>query len=83
VKKLGNEFGRASIRFGDPVEIDSSHNAIIPDLEEDSYLDNNTLLATVTSPKNHRSVYTSSGRSKYKNYVKVFLNELLRTVRTD
>ncbi|MFT6755543.1 MAG: putative phosphoserine phosphatase/1-acylglycerol-3-phosphate O-acyltransferase [Urechidicola sp.] len=43
VKKLGNEFGRASIRFGDPVEIDSSHNAIIPDLEEDSYLDNNTL----------------------------------------
>ena len=53
------------------------------DLKVLDYLDNNTLVAKVTSPKNHRNVYTNSGRSKYKNYVKVFLNELLMTVRTD
>ncbi|PHR72885.1 MAG: HAD-IB family hydrolase [Lutibacter sp.] len=43
VKKLGNEFGRAAIRFGDPVEAGEHQNAIIPELEDDSYSDNNTL----------------------------------------
>jgi len=43
IKKLGNEFGKAAIRFGDPVEINEKHNAIIPDMEEDSYANKNTL----------------------------------------
>ena len=43
IKKLGNEYGRAAIRFGDPVDVSAHKNAIIPDIEEDSYSDNNTL----------------------------------------
>ncbi|WP_179344183.1 HAD-IB family hydrolase [Winogradskyella ursingii] len=43
IKKLGNDYGRAAIRFGDPVEIDGDQQAIIPDMEEDSYVDKNTL----------------------------------------
>lgn len=43
IKKLGNEYGRAAIRFGDPVEMESHQNAIIPDMEEDSYAHKNTL----------------------------------------
>jgi len=43
VKKLGNQFGRAAIRFGEPVDADGLHQAIIPDMEEDSYADKNTL----------------------------------------
>lgn len=42
-KKLGNQFGRTAIRFGEPVDIGEHQNAIIPDIEEDSYLQNNTL----------------------------------------
>ena len=42
-KKLGNQYGKAAIRFGDPVEVDEHQNAIIPDIEEDSYSDKNTL----------------------------------------
>jgi putative phosphoserine phosphatase/1-acylglycerol-3-phosphate O-acyltransferase len=43
IKKLGNDYGRAAIRFGDPVEDDEDQQAIIPDMEEDSYADKNTL----------------------------------------
>ncbi len=43
IKKLGNDYGRAAIRFGDPVEIEEDQQAIIPDMEEDSYADKNTL----------------------------------------
>ncbi len=43
VKKLGQEFGRAAIRFGDPVEVGEHQNAIIPEMEENSYSDNNKL----------------------------------------
>ena len=42
-KKLGNQFGKAAIRFGDPVDASAHQNAIIPDIEEDSYSDKNTL----------------------------------------
>jgi putative phosphoserine phosphatase/1-acylglycerol-3-phosphate O-acyltransferase len=42
-KKLGNQFGKAAIRFGDPVDDSAHQNAIIPDFEEDSYKDKNTL----------------------------------------
>lgn len=42
-RKLGNEYGKAAIRFGEPVEASSHQNAIIPDLEEDSYADKHTL----------------------------------------
>ena len=42
-RKLGNEYGKAAIRFGEPVEASSHQNAIIPDIEEDSYSDKNTL----------------------------------------
>lgn len=42
-RKLGNEYGKAAIRFGEPVDADAHHNAIIPDIEEDSYSDKNTL----------------------------------------
>jgi putative phosphoserine phosphatase/1-acylglycerol-3-phosphate O-acyltransferase len=42
-KKLGNEYGKAAIRFGEPVEPEEHQNAIIPDIEEDSYSDKNTL----------------------------------------
>jgi len=43
IRKLGNDYGRAAIRFGDPVEIEEDQQAIIPDLEDDSYADKNTL----------------------------------------
>ena len=43
IKKLGHEFGRAAIRFGDPVEVGEHQNAVIPEMEDDSYSDNNTL----------------------------------------
>ena len=43
IKKLGNDYGRAAIRFGDPVEVEADQQAIIPDMEEDSYADKNTL----------------------------------------
>jgi putative phosphoserine phosphatase/1-acylglycerol-3-phosphate O-acyltransferase len=42
-KKLGNEYGKAAIRFGEPVDVGAHQNAIIPDIEEDSYSDTNTL----------------------------------------
>ncbi len=42
-KKLGNQYGKAAIRFGEPVEVGEHQNAIIPDIEEDSYSDKNTL----------------------------------------
>ena len=42
-KKLGNEFGKAAIRFGAPVDATAHQNAIIPDIEEDSYSNKNTL----------------------------------------
>ena len=42
-RKLGNEYGKAAIRFGEPVDASAHHNAIIPDIEEDSYSDKNTL----------------------------------------
>ncbi|WP_052158357.1 HAD-IB family hydrolase [Lacinutrix jangbogonensis] len=43
IKKLGNDYGRAAIRFGDPVALEEDQHAIIPDMEEDSYADKNTL----------------------------------------
>lgn len=43
IKKLGNQYGKAAIRFGDPVEVNEEHSAIIPELEEDSYSNKNTL----------------------------------------
>ena len=43
IKKLGHQYGRAAIRFGEPVDVGAHHDAIIPDMEEDSYSDNNTL----------------------------------------
>lgn len=43
LKNLGHRYGRASIRFGEPVENSQHTNAIIPDMEEDSYADKNTL----------------------------------------
>ena len=42
-KKLGNQYGKAAIRFGEPVDAGAHQNAIIPDIEEDSYSDSNTL----------------------------------------
>ncbi|MHB0754060.1 HAD-IB family hydrolase [Polaribacter sp. M15] len=42
-KKLGNEYGKAAIRFGEPVDTSAHHNAIIPDIDEDSYSDKYTL----------------------------------------
>ncbi|MGB6154244.1 MAG: HAD-IB family hydrolase [Pricia sp.] len=43
IRSLSNDYGRAAIRFGDPVEIDETHNAIVPELGEDSYKHKNTL----------------------------------------
>lgn len=43
LKKLGNEFGKAAIRFGEPVDASEHQNAMIPDIEEDSYAHHNTL----------------------------------------
>jgi len=42
-KSLGNQYGKAAIRFGNPVDASEHQNAIIPDIEEDSYSDKNTL----------------------------------------
>ena len=42
-KKLGNQYGKTAIRFGEPVDASAHQNAIIPDIEEDSYSDKNTL----------------------------------------
>ncbi|WP_296324032.1 HAD-IB family hydrolase [Winogradskyella sp.] len=43
MQKLGHDYGRAAIRFGEPVDASAHKNAIIPDIEEDSYADKNTL----------------------------------------
>ncbi|MEM1336838.1 MAG: HAD-IB family hydrolase [Bacteroidota bacterium] len=43
IRSLGNDYGRAAIRFGDPVEIDETHNVVVPQLEEDTYKSRNTL----------------------------------------
>jgi len=43
IKKLGHQYGRAAIRFGDPVDATAHRDAIIPDNEEQSYADKNTL----------------------------------------
>ena len=43
IRSLSNNFGRAAIRFGDPVAIDETHNVSVPQLDEDSYKDKNTL----------------------------------------
>ena len=43
MKKLGHQYGRAAIRFGEPVDASAHKNAIIPDIEEDSYAHKNTL----------------------------------------
>ena len=43
IQKLGHQYGRAAIRFGEPVDASAHKNAIIPDIEEDSYKDKNTL----------------------------------------
>ena len=37
IRRLGNDFGRAAIRFGDPVEVDDMHQTIVPHLEENTY----------------------------------------------
>ena len=42
-RSLGSDYGRAAIRFGDPVEIDKTHNVVVPQLEEDTYKNRNTL----------------------------------------
>lgn len=42
-RQLGDRFGRAAIRFGDPVELDGDHKAIIPNQEESTYEDRNSL----------------------------------------
>ncbi len=43
MQKLGHQYGRAAIRFGEAVDASAHKNAIIPDIEEDSYADKNTL----------------------------------------
>ena len=43
LQKLGNQFGKAAIRFGDPVDASKHHNAVIPDIGEDSYSKKYTL----------------------------------------
>lgn len=43
INKLSEQFGRAAIRFGDPVDAEGLHQAIIPNQEEESLLDKNTL----------------------------------------
>ena len=42
-RSLGSDYGRAAIRFGDPVEINETHNVLVPQLDEDSYKSKNTL----------------------------------------
>src|SRR5680860_572112 len=43
IRSLSSDYGRAAIRFGDPVEIDETHSAVVPHLGEDSYKNKNTL----------------------------------------
>ena len=43
VRNLANDYGRAAIRFGDPVDVDETHSSIVPHLEEDTYKNKNTL----------------------------------------
>jgi len=43
MNKLSSKHGRASIRFGEPVDPGAHKNAIIPDIEEDSYSHKNSL----------------------------------------
>lgn len=43
VRSLSSDYGRAAIRFGDPVDADETHSAVVPQLEESSYKDKNTL----------------------------------------
>lgn len=43
IKKLGHQYGRAAIRFGKPVDVTAHRDAIIPDDEDRSYEDKNTL----------------------------------------
>ena len=43
IRSLGNDYGRAAIRFGDPVEIDETHNVVVPQLEGDTYKNRDTL----------------------------------------
>ena len=43
LKNLGHKYGRASIRFGAPVDVSEHKNAIIPDDEDQSYADKNKL----------------------------------------
>ncbi len=43
IRKLGNDFGRAAIRFGDPVAFDDSHHVTIPHMEDDQYKNENSL----------------------------------------
>ena len=42
-RKLGNQYGKAAIRFGDPVDVSEHQNALIPDIDEDNYSDKNKL----------------------------------------
>jgi len=43
LKNLGHRYGKASIRFGEPVDVSEHRNAIIPDDEDQSYSDKNKL----------------------------------------
>lgn len=43
IGSLGSNYGRAAIRFGDPVEVDKNHNVVVPQFEEDAYKDKTTL----------------------------------------
>ncbi len=43
VRSLSHNFGRAAIRFGDPIEIDETHNVTVPQLGEDIYQHKDTL----------------------------------------
>ena len=42
-RKLGNQYGKAAIRFGAPVDVSQHQNALIPDIDEDNYSDKNKL----------------------------------------
>lgn len=43
IRSLGNDYGRAAIRFGDPVAMDDTNSVVVPQLEESTYKDKNTL----------------------------------------
>ena len=43
IRSLGNDFGRAAIRFGNPVAMDETNSAVVPQLEESTYKDKNNL----------------------------------------